>query len=241
MNVNLVYDLNLKAIKDADIDLFNALNETEDVNLEIVQSKTGHPIPKINGTFVHSAYDPIKEANTFINSHKSIIENQNVLLVMAHGFGYHVEVLAKLIKDNPEKYIFVIEPDLGLFKKSLQYHDITWMLDKVTFIVGYSIHDLFNIPGFYKILNVAPYTIGYRPAINVNKEYFEEFVARRSSNLVEHLVLEADEDEGLVNILNRFKQEETLDMRRVITSILDSEEPLSRAEKLFLVMGELSK
>lgn len=241
MKVNLVYDLNLKAIQEADVDLFNALQEADDSNVEIHQSKTGHPIPKVDGTFVHSAYDPIKEANTFINSHKSIVESQNVLLVMAYGFGYHVEVLAKMVLENPDKYIFVIEPDIGMFKKALQYVDVTWMMDKVTFIVGYSITDLFNIPGFYKVLNVAPYTIGYRPAINLNKEYFEEFVARRSSNLVEHLVLEADEDEEILGVLNKFKTEETLNVGKVIKSILDGDQPLTRTEKLFLVMGELSK
>jgi len=231
----------LTTIKQVDESLYKSLMETsEPTEVEILKSKSGHPVPKINEVLIHSSYDPIKEAEVFIKSCETIIESQDILLVMGFGFGYHVDALVERLKKDPDKYVFVIEPDIGIFKKALQLRDITSIIDKVTFIVGFTVPRLFSIPGFYKILNAAPNTIGYNPAIKVNEEYFTEFVVRRSSNMKEHLLSEADENEELINIVDRFEAEEEIDLNKIIKSILSNTSPLTQSEKLFLFMGELS-
>ena len=237
--MNPVYDLNLKAIRQADPELFNSLENAPESEIEILRSRNAYPIPRVNGVMIHSNYDPLKEAVAFVNSYESLIRSQDIILVMGYGFGYHVDEIVKRIKDDPEKFIFVIEPDVSFFKKSLELKDITHIVDRVTFIVGISVQKLFDIPGFYRILNAAQYMIGYKPAINVNEEYFVEFVKRRSSNRVEHLMCEADGNEDLLGILGRFDPGQELDLAMVIDSALSSVEQLTEAEKIFLLMGEL--
>jgi hypothetical protein len=239
--MDIVYDMNMKSIKNADIELYKILDSaSESSDVEILQSKNGHPVPKVRGFLVHSAFDPVKEAEVFIKSCESIIESQDILLVMGYGFGYHVDELVKKVEDNPNKSIFVIEPSVAFFKKVLQMRDIRKIIDRVTFIVGFSVSRLFSIPGFYKILNAAPYTIGYNPAVKVNEDYFVEFIKRRSSNLKEHLLLEADEDKQLMEIINRFDEGEEISLKKVVENILSGKKKLNHAEKMFLLLGEFS-
>jgi len=239
--MDIVYDMNMKAIKNADIELFKILNSSTDTcDVEILQSRNGHPVPKIQGILVHSACDPIKEASTFIKSCETIIESQDILLVMGYGFGYHVDALVKRVENSPNKSIFVVEPNISFFKKALQMRDLTKIIEKVTFIVGFSVPRLFSIPGFYKILNAAPYTIGYNPAVKINENYFVEFVKRRSSNLKEHLLYEADDNNELAEIINRFSDNEELSLKKIIQNIMQKQAPLNKSEKMFLLLGEFS-
>ena len=238
--MSLVYDLNIEALKEKDKELYDAVMNTTEMDIEIVQSKNGYAVPKFNGNMIHSSYDPIKEAVAFINSCETVINMQEMFIVMGFGFGYHVDELTKRIGDKENSHVFVIEPNISFFKKMLHYKDITPLLDDVTFIVGISIEALFAISDFYKILNASPYTIGFKPALIISEEYFTEFVKRRSSNKVQHLLLEADEDDGLKEIFDRFDKDEELDLPKIIKSILAENTPLSDREKIFLLMGELA-
>jgi hypothetical protein len=238
--MNLMYDLNIKAIQNSDEDLFKRLETTEDIELEIVQSKSGHPVPKYKDILIHSQFDPEKEAMIFLSAYESIISSQSILIVMGYGFGYHVEALAKMIKDK-EKYIFVIEPDISLFKKSLMFRDISSFIDDVTFIVGYPIEKLFETPGFYKLLTVARHPIGFKPAVSLNQDYFIEFVTRRSSNLTKHLRLEASDNKEMISILEPFSEDELVDITKLTESIMTREAPLTKTEKILLLMSEIAK
>ena len=86
---------------------------------EIKVSKTGKPIPVIDGIHLHSAYDPIKEASKFIDGHlKSLRENNNVL-VFGLGLGYHLEAIEKSCREiwGNNFQVMVIEPNANTYRE----------------------------------------------------------------------------------------------------------------------------
>ena len=62
-------------------------------NLEIKFSKTGLPIPLVNGTHLHSNYNPEREAEGFVTQNDDIISKSSRVLLFGLGFGYHIHQL----------------------------------------------------------------------------------------------------------------------------------------------------
>jgi hypothetical protein len=87
----------------------NKVNKNEDIFL--LESKNRCPIVKFNSYYLHSKYDPIKEAKRLANYHYK----KNYLHVL-FGFGFsHIakEVLAKLGEND---FLLIIEPSMKLFE-----------------------------------------------------------------------------------------------------------------------------
>lgn len=74
-------------------------------NIEEIQSKIGLPILKINNYFLHSKYDPIKEAQQFADKH---FKSGHIHFVFGYGRGYFIEQL--LTKCTNDELIVVVEP-----------------------------------------------------------------------------------------------------------------------------------
>lgn len=72
--------------------------------IEQENSKTGQPILRMNQLYVHSKYDPIKEAERIINQH---FKKNHTHIIFGYGEGYLVDKL--LSKCKAEK-IIVIDP-----------------------------------------------------------------------------------------------------------------------------------
>lgn len=74
-------------------------------NIEEFQSKISLPILKINNYFLHSKYDPIKEAQQFADKH---FKPGHIHFVFGYGMGYFIEQL--LIKCTNNELIVVVDP-----------------------------------------------------------------------------------------------------------------------------------
>ncbi len=71
--------------------------------------------------FMHSRYDPEKEARQFIESKK--IKPGDVVVVYGFGLGYHIQELLKSVGD--EGKVYIIEPNIYLFREALKYIDLS--------------------------------------------------------------------------------------------------------------------
>lgn len=90
-----------------------------DVQIEYVKGKTGIETMKVNGYFLHSKYDPIREANEFA---KKNYRPGHVHILFGYGKGYFVEALLNEFKSNEN--LIVIEPILttsGLDKEGIVF------------------------------------------------------------------------------------------------------------------------
>lgn len=78
---------------------------------EIIKTKNGLDINKINGFLTHSLYDPIKEAKKFVKKH---IEDVQIHIIYGYGSGY---IVNEFMNNNPFNTVFiVIDPFINIEK-----------------------------------------------------------------------------------------------------------------------------
>ncbi len=93
--------------------LYGSERKLSSNNLEIVPSvKWGDKFPalKYKGKFVHSKYDPVKEAKLLIE--RSNIENADFIFVIGAGLGYTVDIIKRKIHGNVSIVIIEKLPEL---------------------------------------------------------------------------------------------------------------------------------
>lgn len=94
--------------------------------LEIVETKTGLPTLQIiqnnRPLFIHSKYDPIKEAEKLVEQYEKDIEKYDHLFFYGIGFGYHVECF---LKKYPHMKFTMYEPSPAVFYAYMNQRHIT--------------------------------------------------------------------------------------------------------------------
>ncbi|MBI4666486.1 MAG: glycosyltransferase [Nitrospinae bacterium] len=123
MNGN--YERNLKALGAKNPALAQTLAQMPSgAPLEIVVGKSGQPVPKRDGVFIHSAYHPEKEAELFIQPDGG---KAGTLAVFGFGFGYHLARAGELADQ-----VYVIEPSLDVLRSAFEHRDLSAVLERVT-------------------------------------------------------------------------------------------------------------
>lgn len=109
-----------------------ALRQSGGGRLEIVTARTGLPSARANGRWIHSAYDPIKEAQAWADSQSH--QDGETIVLLGLGLLYHVEALcARLPRTAP---VVLVVPDLSLLVDAAAAR--TWgdWVDRVTWAWG---------------------------------------------------------------------------------------------------------
>lgn len=116
-------DLNCLFTKNKQLykELCNPIKEC--ISIDIHPSKKGPLTMKINGRYLYSYYDPIKDSKRFVDS--QINEDTDVYCLFGFGLGYHVK---HLLCNEPNKRIIVIEPYLSVIKKAAENVDLSPIL-----------------------------------------------------------------------------------------------------------------
>ncbi len=102
------------------------INEHPTKPIKSINSKIDKPTIKYNGVYVHSLYDPIKEAKKLVQIKTK--ENISLVFVMGLGYGYHVLELLEQLKEQP-CLIFIFEQSEELFQSALHYTDLSFLED----------------------------------------------------------------------------------------------------------------
>ncbi|QPA30709.1 motility associated factor glycosyltransferase family protein [Thermaerobacillus caldiproteolyticus] len=92
----------------------------ESINIDIHLSKKGPLTMKLNGHYLYSRYDPLKDAERFI--HSQIDGSASVYCLFGFGLGYHVQ---ELLQKEPDKQIVVIEPYVSVIRKAAENIDLS--------------------------------------------------------------------------------------------------------------------
>jgi hypothetical protein len=92
----------------------------ESINVDIHPSKKGPLTLKLNGNYLYSRYDPLKDAEHFIQS--QVDQSANVYCLFGFGLGYHVQ---ELLQKEPNKRIVVIEPYVSVIRKAAENIDLS--------------------------------------------------------------------------------------------------------------------
>ncbi|RXJ02280.1 DUF115 domain-containing protein [Anaerobacillus alkaliphilus] len=114
-----------------------------------VQSKFGgYTLQNKSGLFVHSSYNPQREAGSFVESFS--LNNEDTILIFGLGLGYYLPILRQKFQD---KKLIVIEPSLEIFNEALQVQDFTeylkdelivFLVDLPPYIVGTIVDSFIN-------------------------------------------------------------------------------------------------
>lgn len=125
---------NIKAYPLNFLDLLDSAKKEDDISLDVIETKSNNLSAKVikNGKSVllHSAYDPIKEANTLI---KEIEDDVDVVFIFGIGGGYLINAIKKLNIN-----IVVIESSISFFNLLIDNFKLDKILEdsKITFFIG---------------------------------------------------------------------------------------------------------
>lgn len=126
---------NMKLLKIRFPYLYDVLMVSEQKPLSYSEetSKVGDPTVQINGTYIHSKFDPRREAERFIS--REVSPEAGIVIFAGMGLGYHTEEFIR--KDNKRNTI-IIEPDRDLFIFALSVRDLSELIlcERVHFLIG---------------------------------------------------------------------------------------------------------
>jgi hypothetical protein len=158
-------------------------------NIEVEFTKHGYPVPINNGVYLHSIFDPQKEAKTFVDSQLERINKSDSILVLGLAFGYHIDAIFNYLNENEiDKEVCVLEPSKDLIKK---YEEFPNTLDRVKVFNPLSIKQLFEDFDFVEFLMNKPAILIHSNSFNQNKafyKYFLNFTANIKPDEYKHLV-----------------------------------------------------
>jgi len=126
------FEVNVSRLAKSDRALAAALRRNGGGRLEIVPARTGLPSARANGRWVHSSYDPIKEAQAWAESQAH--EGGETIVVLGIGLLYHVEALCAGLPRTAS--IVLVVPDLSVLVDAATAR--TWgdWVDRVTWAWG---------------------------------------------------------------------------------------------------------
>ena len=125
---------NLTMLRQTAPDLAAAVKESAGGVLSIVSSREGAPSATYHGQWVHSAYDPKKEARAWAEQQVGEWKAGELGVVLGVGLLYHVEALA-LVKP-PELRLAVVVPDMSVLKDAIGSRPLGAWFNSLQWIVG---------------------------------------------------------------------------------------------------------
>jgi len=101
--------------------------------LIIENTPSGYPTAKLNSNYIHSRYNPKKEAEEIIK--KNTPAGISCAFILGFGLGYLTEVFLQSFPGIP---LIVIEPDISFFKEALSSRNMDHFLsnDSLTIFLG---------------------------------------------------------------------------------------------------------
>ncbi len=125
---------NLERVRQHVPDLVGAVLESQGGVLTIVPSREGTPSAMCQGQWVHSAYDPKKEARLWADQQEKEWQAGEVGVVLGVGLLYHIEALA--LSRSPDSRLVVVIPDLSVLKDALGARPLGAWINRVHWVVG---------------------------------------------------------------------------------------------------------
>ena len=120
------YENNITCLKKRYPSITDLLNPGPKDNIEIVETRSGHPSLRYKNILIHSLYDPIKES-VGISRGFNLKEGDNVLLY-GFGLGYHIRYILDILGEKGRLY--VIELNREVFSSALSLLDLSDILSR---------------------------------------------------------------------------------------------------------------
>lgn len=123
------FEINKSVLQNKNPLVYSKIAASDLSGINVFESKTGEKVPEISinnkKIFIHSRYDPQKEAERFISE---IDTSQfNLFIVFGFGFAYHIEELFKRIEPNSTVLVFEKHP--AIIRAAIENRDLSTILN----------------------------------------------------------------------------------------------------------------
>ena len=127
-----IFQDNLKRLASRDQDLAAAVKSAAGGVLTIEPARSGVPSARRSGRWIHSAYDPLREAQTWADTHVPACQPGETVVVAGVGLLYHVEALRQ--KLSPDVSLAVLIPNLDEFHDALAARPLEAWTDNILWL-----------------------------------------------------------------------------------------------------------
>jgi hypothetical protein len=176
--------------------------------VHLAATSSGHPTATLDGIFLHSRYDPRRDAA--IQVEKEIDPAATAVIILGFGLGYGTEAARTRFPDLP---LLVVEPNAEVFRAALSGRDLSLLLSdrRISLHVGSTPEALAPLleslplakPGF---LRLRPLQENDPAAYRAAEEVIRSWLLRRDIN---------------INTLNRFGRLWVRNLARNMRSFLE--------------------
>ncbi|MAX66469.1 MAG: hypothetical protein QF441_11715 [Bacteriovoracaceae bacterium] len=202
---------------------------------ELQPSRNGLTVPIINGVYLHSIYNPAKEAEAFANSQEKNLKYKNKVLILGLGFGYHIEEIAKKLNSMHSNYeIIILEPNKRLVEDFIAARDFE---DKnIKIICKDKVKQLFENLEFIEFLMSKPCIIKHDTSFILEKEFFSQFLSYQApQNTIQYKSLLSERSKELFDNFGAFT------FKQNVQNILSHGKIESQGQYLIMALSELNK
>lgn len=155
-------------------------------DIEFRISKTGHLVPIVDQVFMHSIYDPIKEAEVFVASNIAEIENNPCHLILGLGFAYHAfKVLEKLKSIHGQSAkVIVIESNKALVDRFINYTNDKNINVEFNIFTG-DVKSIYSNDTVLNFLLNRPQVLVHRASFQKDKEYYHQLLQYNANQSID--------------------------------------------------------
>lgn len=129
-----LFDDNCRALAERDPSLAAAVRMSAGQVLTVSQARSGVPTATAQGAYVHSAYDPVREAEAWADSQLAAWQPGEVMVVFGVGLLYHAEALRRRLP--AEARLMVVVPDVRVLRDACAARPLADRLDGVEWAWG---------------------------------------------------------------------------------------------------------
>ncbi len=208
-------------------------------DFQIKISKTGHAVPVIGDVHLHSIYNPIKEAEAFLEKNAATIKQKNKVLILGLGFAYHVNLVLKFMEMNfgNDFEIAVVEPHLNMAKECLTRDLLND--PRVTVFSKPQAAQLYKIEEFVEFLLKGPSVLTHMASFNLHERYFRDLLSYRAPTDVQSISARI-KDEGLKKYFSSLLPETDLN-KLMDEDIKSARNAQSAEEHLLLAFSKMTQ
>ena len=137
--------------------------------LEILDARNGTPSAKRGGRWLHSAYDPAREADTWAHTQAASCKAGEVVVVAGVGLLYHVEALRRILP--PEQTIAVAVPNPDELRDALTVRKLGPWGEGLLWLAGSPESAVERVLQEHRPIR----TLTYGPAAQPEADWFDRF------------------------------------------------------------------
>ncbi len=176
-----VFQQNVEMLRRQDPALAAKVLESSGGTLAVQLAKSGVPTAIVNSRLIHSAYDPIREAERWAEHQVKDCQSGETLVVLGLGLMYHVEALrAKL----PQEYeITVVVPEIAELVDGLSIRSLEGWGERVRWVWGAPEQIALQVAQQAQRVRL----LTYEPALSIHQNSYDAFRSQLRDQLAKRV------------------------------------------------------